>query len=161
LPEAKDREPLPPLSDLLKRTGNVENGRIVFHSSGTCTKCHVVNGLGRELGPDLSEIGNKLSKPALYESILYPSAGLSHNYESWTVVTKDGEVLSGLLVSETPEEIQLKDENAIVHAIKSGEIEIRQKQDVSLMPADLQKVMTARDLVDVVEYMTTLKVRKQ
>lgn len=161
LPEAKDSEPLPPLSELLKREGNIEMGRIVFHSTGTCTKCHVVNGLGREIGPNLSEIGTKLSKPALYESILYPSAGISHNYETWSIVTTDGEVLTGLLISDTPDEVQIKDINAIVHTIKSENIELRKKQDVSLMPADLQKVMTARELVDVVEYMTTLRERKQ
>ncbi len=161
LPAAKDSEPLPPLTELLKREGNIAMGRIVFHSTGTCTKCHIVNGLGREIGPNLSEIGKKLTKPAMFESILYPSAGISHNYESWTVVTVEGQVLTGLLVSETPDEVQIKDVNAIVHSVKTDDIELRKKQDVSIMPADLQKVMTATDLVDVVEYMTTLKVRTQ
>ncbi len=161
LPAAKDSEPLPPLSELLNRKGNIDKGRIVFHSTGTCTKCHVVNGLGREIGPNLSEIGKKLSRPAMYESVLYPSAGISHNYESWSIVTTEGEILNGLLVSETADELQLKDVNAIVHTVKTDAIELRKKQDVSLMPADLQKVMSAGDLIDVVEYMTTLKVRKQ
>jgi hypothetical protein len=31
------------------------------------------------------------------------------------------------------------------------------KLNVSLMPADLQKAMTVQELVDVVEYLTTLK----
>ncbi|MEZ6052287.1 MAG: hypothetical protein R3C02_12975 [Planctomycetaceae bacterium] len=161
LPAAKDSEPLPPLSELLSRKGNIDMGRIVFHSTGTCTKCHIVNGIGREIGPNLSEIGKKLAKPAMFESILYPSAGISHNYESWTIVTIDGQVLTGLLVSETPDEVQIKDVNAIVHAVKTEDIDLRKKQDVSIMPADLQKVMSANDLVDVVEYLTTLKQRTQ
>ena len=77
------------------------------------------------------------------------------------MLTSDGQVIDGLLVSETAEELQLKDAKAIVHRIPADDIEARKKQEVSLMPADLQKVMSAQDLVDVVEYMTTLKQRKQ
>ena len=161
LPAAKDAEPLPPIAELLERKGDVEKGRIVFHSTGTCHTCHVVNGLGREVGPNLSEIGKKLSKQAFFESILFPSAGISHNYEMWTVLTSDGQVIDGLLVSETADQIQLKDAKAIVHSIKATDVDVLKKQDVSLMPADLQKVMSAQDLVDVVEYMTTLKKRRQ
>jgi putative membrane-bound dehydrogenase-like protein len=161
LPPGRDSEPLPPLADLLARTGDIEKGRIVFHSTGLCHKCHIVNGLGREIGPNLSEIGKKLPKQALFESILYPSAGISHNYETWSVVTTDGLVLTGLLVNDTTAEIQIKDENALVHTVKAEQIELRQKQDVSLMPADLQKVMSAAELVDVIEYLTTLQVRTE
>jgi putative heme-binding domain-containing protein len=157
LPPAKDSEPLPPVAELLERPGDVAKGRIVFHSTGTCTKCHVVNGLGLNVGPDLSEIGKKLSKPAFFESILFPSAAISHNYETWTVVDVNGNVTTGLLISETPEEIQLKDEKSLVRTIRVADIEERRKQDISLMPADIQKLMTAQELVDVVEYMTTLK----
>ena len=82
------------------------------------------------------------------------------HYEMWTVVTTDGRVIDGLLVSETGGQIQLKDAKAIVHTIPADEIDAKQKQDISLMPADLQKVMTAEELVDVVEYMTTLKKRQ-
>jgi len=159
-PAGKDAQPLPSIDELLSRKGNVKRGRMIFHSTGTCHTCHIVNKLGREVGPDLSEIGKKLSKQALFESILYPSAGISHNYEMWSVLTTDGRVIDGLLISETGGQIQLKDAKAIVHTIPADEIDVKQKQDVSLMPADLQKVMTAEELVDVVEYMTTLKKRK-
>jgi putative heme-binding domain-containing protein len=145
------------VSELLERAGDVAKGRIVFHSTGTCTKCHVVNGLGQNVGPDLSEIGKKLSKPAFFESILYPSAAISHNYETWTVVDTNGNVTTGLLISETPDQIQLKDEKALVRTIRIADIEERKKQEISLMPADIQKLMSAQELVDVVEYMTTLK----
>ena len=157
LPPGKDSEPLPPLAELANRKGDVANGRIVFNTTGTCNKCHIVNGIGREVGPNISEIGKKLSKQALFESILFPSAGISHNFEQWTVSTVDGQVFAGLLVSSTDAETQIKDINGLVKTFKAAEIEQKIKQSVSLMPADLQKVMSVKELTDVVEYLTTLK----
>ncbi|MEW4530244.1 PVC-type heme-binding CxxCH protein [Maioricimonas sp. JC845] len=157
LPPSKEGAPLPPITELMTRKGDVQRGKLVFHSSATCATCHVVGKLGKDVGPNLSEIGSKLSRQALLESILYPSAGISHNYESWSILTADGDVLTGIIVSETPDEIAIKDAKAIVRTVKVEDIEDRKKQEVSLMPADLQKVMSAQDLVDVVEYLTTLK----
>jgi putative membrane-bound dehydrogenase-like protein len=160
-PPGKDTEPVPPISELIERKGDVANGRVVFNTTGTCNKCHQVNGIGTEIGPDLSEVGKKLTKPALFEAVLYPSASISHNYESWLIVTVEGLVHTGLIVSETDTRLQLKDEKGIVRTIPVVSIEERHKQDVSLMPGDIQKLMTTQELVDVVEYMTTLKERRR
>lgn len=156
-PPGKENKPLPPLAELLEMKGDVANGRVIFNTTGTCNKCHKVNGIGQDVGPDLSEIGKKLTRPALYESILYPSAGISHNYENWLVVTDEGQTLSGLLVSETDQEIRIKDEKGIVRTVPTSSVEAKKKLDISLMPADLQKLMSAQELVDVVEYVQTLK----
>jgi putative membrane-bound dehydrogenase-like protein len=156
-PPSKDNKPLPPLAELITRKGDVANGRIVFHTTGTCATCHVVNGLGREVGPNLSEIGKKLTKQAMFESVLFPSAGVSHNYESWTVATSDGNIYTGIITSETPDELTLKDAKAILRTIKKSDIEQQKKSEISLMPADLQKVLSEQDLIDVVEYLSTLK----
>ena len=156
-PPSRNNEAIPPIDQLLTRKGDVANGRFVFNTSGTCNKCHVVNDIGREIGPNLSEIGKKLSRQALFESILYPSAGISHNYESYTVVTTNGEVLTGLIVSDTADELTLRDSNALTRTIKKSDVEEKRKQQVSLMPADLQKLITVQELVDVVDYLQTLK----
>lgn len=156
-PPSKNNEPMPPLDQLAQRKGNVGEGRVIFNTTGTCNKCHIVNGIGREIGPNLSEIGKKLSRQAMFESILYPSAGISHNFESYTVITTNGEVLTGLIVSETADEVTLKDSNALTRTLKKSEIEEKRKQQVSLMPADLQKLVTVQELVDMVEYLQTLK----
>src|SRR5262249_53968409 len=156
-PPAKDNQPLPPLSDLVARKGNSKNGAMVYTTSGTCANCHVVNGAGKEVGPDLSEIGKKLSREALYESILFPSAGISHNYETYVVETKNGNVASGILVSQTPDAVVLKGSDAIVRTFKKSEIETLVKSNVSLMPADLNKAMTVQELTDLVEYLLTLR----
>jgi putative membrane-bound dehydrogenase-like protein len=159
-PPSKDNKPLAPLAELINRKGEVKAGRIVFHTTGTCAQCHIVNGLGREVGPNLSEVGKKLTKQALYESILYPSAGISHNYESWVVATAEGNVLVGLITSETPEEITIRDAKGIQQTVKKSDVEARKKSEVSLMPADMQKILSEQELVDIIEYMTTLKEAK-
>jgi putative membrane-bound dehydrogenase-like protein len=157
LPPSKDNMPTPPMSDLLKLAGDKANGRMVFFSTGTCHKCHVVDGMGREVGPNLTEIGSKLSREAMFESVLYPSAGISHNYELWTVVKSDGTTVNGLLVSNTDSEVSVRGDDALIRSFPKSDVEELIKQKISLMPADLQKTMTTQELADVVEYMQTLK----
>lgn len=157
LPATADSKPLPPVSELVKRQGDAARGKAVFNGVGTCSKCHKVAGEGKDVGPDLSEIGSKLSKDAMYVAILDPSAGINFNYETHTVLLADGTVLNGILVSQTDDEITLKDAEAIVRKIPRDEIDEMKKQPISLMPNDLQKSLTAENLVDVVEYLTTLK----
>jgi putative heme-binding domain-containing protein len=157
LPAAAGGEPLPPVADLVKRRGDTARGKELFAGAGTCAKCHKVNGEGKEVGPDLSEIGSKLSKEAMYISILDPSAGVSVNYETWAVQNQDGTTLSGVLVSQTDEAVELKTAEAITHKLPRASLENLKKLPTSLMPADLQKQLKAKDLVDIVEYLTTLK----
>jgi putative heme-binding domain-containing protein len=159
-PPAKDSIPLPPLKALIEMKGDAERGKIAFNTIGTCTKCHQPNGDGKDIGPDLSAIGDKLASQAMFESILYPSAAISHNFETSVVVTDDGLSHSGILVGQSDTEVKLKDENGIIRAIPASSIEEQSHSDVSLMPSDIQKLLSAQDLVDVVEYMSTLKTKK-
>jgi putative membrane-bound dehydrogenase-like protein len=157
LPPSKNNKPLPPISELAKRKGNVQRGLLVFQKAGTCANCHVVNKQGKEVGPDLSEIGSKLSRTAFYESILFPSAAVSHNYETHSVILNDGNVVNGILSSQTDESVTIKTDKAIERTIKKSDVDEMIVQKISMMPADIQKLMTEQDLIDVVEYMTTLK----
>ena len=157
LPPSKDAKPMPAIAKLMKRSGDTKNGAKVFAGTGTCAKCHIVNGAGIELGPDLSEIGSKLSREAMFESILFPSAGISHNYENWLVAKDDGVVVSGLLRTKTETTTTIKDINGIVHEIPADEIEEQKRLKLSLMPADLVKNFSEQDLVDLVDYLMTLK----
>ncbi|WP_425614162.1 c-type cytochrome [Anatilimnocola sp. NA78] len=157
LPATADSKPLPPVAELVKSAGDIGAGKQVFATVGTCIKCHKVRGEGKDVGPDLSEIGSKLSKEAFYVSILDPSAGISHNFETYTLLLADGTVQNGILVSQTDADIQIKTADAIIKRFARDEVEDFKKSTVSLMPADLQKALTAQNLVDVVEYLTTLK----
>ena len=156
LPAAKGK-PLPPVSELVQRRGDKDRGAQIFQMRGTCAKCHKVRGAGKEVGPDLSEIGSKLSAQALYVAILDPSAGISHNYESYILVTAEGTVLTGVKVSDSATQITIKTAEAVQRTFKKEDLEEVIKQPTSLMPEDLQKNLSAKDLVDLVEYLKTLK----
>ena len=157
LPPSKNAQPLPPLAQLLKSKGDVGKGKVVFNTTGKCATCHVVGKEGKEVGPNLSEIGSKLSREAMFESILYPSAGISHNYETYVVALNNGNVVNGIMVTQTPDSISLRGADAITRVYKKSDIDEMKKQNISLMPADLQKEMTADELIDVIEYVQTLK----
>ena len=73
------------------------------------------------------------------------------------MLTAEGTFASGLLVSETAEEITLKDADGIERTFATADLLDRSVQDVSLMPADLQKAFSEEDFVDLVEFLTTLK----
>lgn len=157
LPAAAGGKPIPPIAELVKLTGDSARGKELFATTGTCAKCHKLRGEGKDVGPDLSEIGSKLSKEAMYLSILDPSAGVSFNYETWLIRTFDGTVLTGILTSQTDDSVELKTAEAIVHKLSRDDIEQMKKSPQSIMPADIQKLVQVQDLVDIVEYMTTLK----
>ena len=158
LPQGRNVQPLPPISELIKMPGDAKRGAEVFRRDAVgCIKCHQVNGEGIDFGPSLSEIGTKLGKDALYEAVFDPSAGISFGFEAWQIELKSGDEAYGLIVSDTAEEIAMKTQGGIVTRYKKSDVAKREQQKLSIMPAGLQQVMSTEDLVDLVEYLSSLK----
>ena len=158
LPTPKGGGSLPTIDKLVKQGGGDANrGKAVFAGAGTCAKCHVVGSEGKAVGPNLSGIGAKLSRVALYESILAPSAAISHNYETHTALLDDGRSVTGLLVSQSPTEVVIRGADGIDATLPAGEIDELVKQPISLMPADLAATLSVQELVDLVAWLETLK----
>lgn len=158
LPASRNAEPLPSISQLSKMTGDQTRGAALFRRDNIgCIKCHQVRGEGIDFGPNLSEIGTKLGKDALFESILDPSAGISFGYEAWQIELKNGDEAYGLISSETEDDLTIKAVGGVTTRFKKADIAMRTKQKLSIMPAGLQQNMTAQELVDLVEYLATLK----
>jgi putative heme-binding domain-containing protein len=158
LPATQNAEPLPPISQLLKMSGDPTPGAAVFRRDNVgCIKCHQVRGDGVDFGPNLSEIGTKLGKDALFESILDPSAGISFGYEAWQIELKNGDEAYGLIPSETEDELTMTAVGGVTARHKKADIAKRTKQKLSIMPAGLQQNMSTQELVDLVAYLATLK----
>ena len=115
------------------------------------------NLLGKTPDEVRAKIGDKFPKDGLYESILFPSAAIAHNYETHRIELQSGNVVQGIITSETADSLTIKTAEAIVQNYKKSEIADNTEIKISLMPADLQKLMTADELVDVVEYLTTCR----
>jgi putative heme-binding domain-containing protein len=115
-----------------------------------------VKGEGVNFGPDLSEIGSKLSREAMYTSILYPDQGISFGYEGYILKLRDGSSAFGRIVSETADKIEMQYMDAS-QSVNKADVVSRTKLPNSLMPSNLQSQLTEGELVDLVEYLMGLK----
>jgi putative heme-binding domain-containing protein len=160
-PPKLDPKSLPSIPALLARKGNPDRGKQVMlatlKNEAQCLKCHTINGVGGNVGPDLSVIGSKASRENLLESILYPSRAIADQYLMWIVETKNGLNVQGLIVEDTADHIILRDATAKDYKIAKRDIETRTKSQVSIMPDNLIQHLREEDLVDLVEYMYGLK----
>tara|TARA_R110002049_G_scaffold269195_1_gene446006 strand:- start:12765 stop:15806 length:3042 start_codon:yes stop_codon:yes gene_type:complete len=144
------------IDKLIAKTGNLTNGKKVF--STYCATCHIAADEGVDFGPNLSDIGNKLAKNFMYTSIIYPSAGINFGYEGYTITMKDGTIYSGYLLSRTEDDLTINMLGNIKKQLKRDEIVSEVAMEKSLMPGGLDKIMSEKDFIDLIEYMTALKI---
>ncbi len=137
--------------------GDAERGEAVFlDPARTCVLCHRIGAQGRSVGPDLSEIGRKLGKEALYDAILYPGAGISVGFEGWEVATRSGQEHVGVLISDGEEGVALRNLLGDRVSIPRAEIFSQRQLEASLMPEGLGLAIGRDSLVDLVEYLAGL-----
>ncbi|MCA9115998.1 MAG: PQQ-dependent sugar dehydrogenase [Planctomycetaceae bacterium] len=146
-------------AQILALTGNLERGRNLFFQAADvqCRNCHRIEGQGRELGPDLSGIGKKLTRPQLLESLLEPSKRIEAKYVVHLVETTRGLVHTGLLVRRDDTEVVLADARGKEIRIPADEVEEVVPQRQSLMPDLLLRDMTADQVADLLEFLSSLK----
>src|SRR5262249_31149953 len=99
--------------DVLRRAamnngGNPKRGEANYLST-KCATCHKVHGKGGDGGPDLSQIGGKLDRTHLIESILDPSVEIVQGYQATVIQTKSGKVITGIVKSESATAVAVLD----------------------------------------------------
>jgi putative heme-binding domain-containing protein len=158
-PAAKNARPLPPVRALAARQGDVESGRRVFHAKDgpNCIQCHSLDSAKPSVGPSLMNIGDKLGKEALADSILNPSAGIAHEYVTWILETKSQGQVIGILVEDTPQRVTVRTETGEDVRLRPSDITERRQSKLSMMPEDLVNRMTEEEFVDLLEFLSTLK----
>tara|TARA_R110002049_G_scaffold154824_1_gene319482 strand:+ start:8 stop:1483 length:1476 start_codon:yes stop_codon:yes gene_type:complete len=146
-------------TSLLEIEGNPSEGELVYDIY--CASCHVAGEKGSDFGPNLSDIGNKLSRSFLYSSIVYPSEGINFGYEGYNLKLKDGSAIMGYIIGRTENTITLKMMGATIKEVSVKDIEEIVAMNQSLMPEGLDEVMKKQDLVNLVSYLETLKLKLQ
>ena len=146
---------------LVFQSGDAVAGRKVFldKANANCAGCHALDPGKPTVGPNLAAIGGKLGKEAILDSILNPSAGIAHEYVTWILDTKTQGQVIGILAEDTAQRVVVKNEQGEEVRLRPADIVERRKSNLSMMPEDLVTKMTEQELVNLLEYLMTLKER--
>jgi putative heme-binding domain-containing protein len=143
---------------ILNLSGDVQRGRQIFFAETTrCKDCHRTENGGGDVGPDLSKIGVKYTKPALLQHVLEPSQSVEPQYVAYHLETKSGQLFTGLLVARSDGEVVLKDVQGKLIRVPASEVDDLSPQSRSLMPDLLTRDLTAQQAADLLEYLASLK----
>jgi cytochrome c oxidase cbb3-type subunit III len=134
--------------------GNTAKGEQIFWGQGRCGSCHMVNGRGGILGPDLSNIGGQRTLREIREALTQPPARIPSGYQPVEVVTKEGQRFSGIIKNESNFSLQLLDSHSQLQLFLRDDLrEIRYAKS-SLMPSDYDKTLTPAELQDLLAFLS-------
>jgi putative heme-binding domain-containing protein len=138
--------------------GDSKRGKALFASEKIhCARCHKVHGQGGDVGPDLSQVGGKLDRTHLIESILDPSAEIAPDYHATIIETKSGQIFTGIIKSESSTALTLRSAEGKQITVALRDIDSRAVSNVSLMPVGLADGLTPAEFTDLIAYLTTLR----
>jgi putative heme-binding domain-containing protein len=136
-------------------SGDAQNGERIFRAN--CSSCHMVNGRGGQLGPDLSRIGSGRSRPILLNKVRGTSDTVRPGYEAVTVVTRDGQRIRGVKKNEDEFSIQIIDMRERLQGYLKANLTEIVTEPRTVMPAYGAERLSDRDLDDLLQYLTTLR----
>ena len=142
-----------------KAAGDPTAGQAIYEGKGGCAACHIVNGKGGLLGPDLTEIGLRRSVKFLRDSIVDPSAYINPEYQSATVVTRNGAKIRGVVLNEDDYSIQLRDTREELRSFLKSDLKDVQYEKESLMPS-YKSALSDTELNNLVAYLNSLRGNK-
>ena len=134
------------------RTGGLQQ-----RQGGVLGVSRTIGYLGGKIGPDLTHIGKIRVERDLLEAIIFPSASFVRSYEPVQVTTTRGKIHNGLMRKDSPEEVVLTTSATEEVRIPRKEIEDIQPSKVSIMPAGMDKVLSAQELADLVALLRACK----
>lgn len=141
--------------------GNPHRGAIVFYASAAaCARCHMMGEGQTPLGPDLANLGDKITDIHLVESLLYPSKSIRDGFQTVRLLTVDGEVRSGMMVSEDENQVVLRDAANLQKdiIIAKDDIDVRSNSAISMMPDGLVSTLKSpREFLDLLSYLFAIQ----
>jgi putative heme-binding domain-containing protein len=136
-------------------SGDAQNGERVFRAN--CSTCHLVNGRGGQLGPDLSRVGSARSRSALLEKVRRTGGAIRPGYEGVTVVTRDGQRIRGVKKNEDEFSIQIMDMRERLQGYLKANLTDVLNEPRTVMPAYGVEQLDDAAVEDLLRYLTTLR----
>lgn len=150
-----------------KSLGNPAHGKELFYGDANCSMCHMIEGRGGRLGPDLTGVAGSRTSAAIIDSVRNPSRRLAwglteatkefpQEYETVTVVTADGKQIKGVTLNEDSFTVQIMDMSENIHLLEKDKLRSFQETRQSAMPKYTSDILSDKDLDDLVAFLTTL-----
>jgi putative membrane-bound dehydrogenase-like protein len=153
----KSNGKLPSIKELLKLKGDPKKGEALFHGKAICFSCHKVGKKGMDVGPNLSDIGGKFGKDYLLDSLINPSSAISFGYETANISTKDGKEYKGYFIDSDSDPLVIRDLAGNRTNLAKKNIAKKEMMKTSIMPSVKNLNLTAQEIADLTEYLSTLK----
>jgi len=142
----------------LKKSLSIEgvpaNGKSLF--AAKCASCHKSIEGGNDIGPDLTQIGNKFDKSAMLQALIEPSGSIVFGYVPTMVKIRNGLVFYGFLLSEG-ETTVIKDVLGNKIILDPHDIVEKRQLQTSLMPDAVTLGLQEQELSDLSSYLLTLQ----
>lgn len=152
VPNANRQKVLEEWMPLTEQEGSVAQGKAVFTKH--CSLCHQHSGEGQAIGPDLTGMAVH-PKHELLTHILDPNRSVEGNFRTYTVLTGDGLVLTGMLAGESKTSIELINTQGKRETLQREEIEKITASSKSLMPEGFEGQMKQEEMRDLLEFLTS------
>jgi putative membrane-bound dehydrogenase-like protein len=125
-------------------------GRAVFNA--VCATCHRLDREGHAVGPDLFDIRRQTKENILFH-IVNPDAEIAPAFTAYLAEAKDGRVLSGILVGDTPTSITLRGPIGVEATLLRSDLAKLESLPSSLMPTGLEAGLSKQQLADLLAYL--------
>ncbi|MEZ6056198.1 MAG: alpha/beta fold hydrolase, partial [Planctomycetaceae bacterium] len=130
--------------------GNPMIGKELFEKQ--CASCHRVGESGHAIGPNLTAAVTR-GNDFLLTNILDPNREINPEFLNYTLVTKEGRVLTGIISAESATSLTLLRGESKTDSILRGDIDTLQSSGVSLMPEGLEKQLTPQQMADLFSFL--------
>ncbi|MCB1231557.1 MAG: c-type cytochrome [Verrucomicrobiae bacterium] len=139
--------------DVLEMEGDPVRGKSVFAT--VCVACHVADGIGNAVGPDLAALTDR-SPDALLVAVLDPNRAVEDKFLTWTISGNDGDTRLGLIADESANSFTLRQTDGSETSVLRSEIRSMTSTGISLMPEGLEATLTKAQLADLIAYVGSL-----
>lgn len=136
--------------------GNAESGADIFSGKGDCASCHMVDGNGGRLGPDLSRIGEDHTPEDLLLAMTNPDEEVAPRWWTLRVTGADGVEREGYRMGEDSFTLRIMDDDENLWHFRKNQIESYERIEASTMPS-YEGELTDEELDDLVAYMFSLR----
>jgi cytochrome c oxidase cbb3-type subunit III len=139
-----------------KLPGDPARGKALFGAQ-RCGGCHIVDGVGGSLGPDLSEVGARRSSERLRQCLLEPGKALPDEFVMVRAVRQDGSEVEGIRVNEDSFSIQLRDIGNRFYSLRKQQLQkLEYKPEATPMPAYRDKLSNV-EVDHLIAYLASLR----